>query len=722
MRISIVFFPLLAVSLLAGMPAWGLAQPQKTEPPPPPSLLPTGLADPRWGEKLETLTEATKAGDWGKTTKLLQQCFDAPPDVLAPVTVKGPDDKETKRSVGLHSEALRRLVDMPAAGRAAYRKEAEQPAAALLAEARKDVDNGKLESVFLRYPGTPAGAEALRELAARHGRVGHYYLALAALGHLERQMPVADWPTDLLVEAAILYRRAALITRQQDHRERAEALAKLVAERREKRFVTLLEDSKVQDADIVARAVPPGDWRVFGGNIQRAGQGQGDAPVLEARWALQTAQYKETAELLKKVAADLSTRKEPLIPGSSPLVVTVNWKGEQVPLVFYRSTWGIHAAAIKDGKSRWYNPSSWGLDQMFQDPFKRPTAEVWSNELVQNKRGYLMFENTTTGTLSSDGRYVFLIDDFQIKPFSITRKNEMPSQIVDGLNANTLLAYDLASGKLKWVLDVNSNELVNPYIHYLAPPLPLDGRLYVLIEKKGALQLLWLYPVTGGPLAIYPLGEMKQSLPQEPLRRGQAAHLAYGNGILLCLTNAGSLLGVDLLSGSLAWSHVYRGADEAVPATSWKVTAPIVVGDKVVFTAPDSAYLCCVRLRDGALIWKVARAADDVYLGGVVAGKVLVVTRGAVRALNLENGAEVWKQATGMPSGLGAVVGDRYYVPLLDTAAGVPAIGVLDVGQGKVVEFLRSKDKVVPGNLVFAGGVVVSQSATEVQVFPLAGK
>ncbi len=244
----------------------------------------------------------------------------------------------------------------------------------------------------------------------------------------------------------------------------------------------------------------------------------------------------------------------------------------------------------------------------------------------------------------------------------------------------------------------------------------------MLVEKKGELRLLWLNPIDGHTIATYPLGEMKQPMVEEPLRRGQAAHLAYGNGILLCPTNAGSLLGVDLITGTLTWSHVYRGADEPLPATAWKVTAPIVVGNKVVFTAPDSAYLCCVRLRDGALVWKVARAPDDVYLGGVVAGKVLVVTKGAVRALNLENGAEVGKQATGMPSGLGAVVGDRYYVPLLDTAAGGPAIGVLDVGQGKVVEFLRSKDKVVLGNLVFAGGVVVSQSAMEVQVFPLAGK
>jgi hypothetical protein len=66
--------------------------------------------------------------------------------------------------------------------------------------------------------------------------------------------------------------------------------------------------------------------------------------------------------------------------------------------------------------------------------------------------------------------------------------------------------------------------------------------------------------------------------------------------------------------------------------------------------------------------------------------------------------------------------GKRNYVPLLDTAAGGPAIGVLDVAQGKVVEFLRPKEKIVFGNLVFAGEVMVSQSATVIRVFPLAEK
>jgi hypothetical protein len=65
--------------------------------------------------------------------------------------------------------------------------------------------------------------------------------------------------------------------------------------------------------------------------------------------------------------------------------------------------------------------------------------------------------------------------------------------------------------------------------YYLAPPIPLDGGLYVLTEKKKALQLLCLDPLTGNTQATYTLGEMKQSLLVEPQRRRQAAVFPQGD-------------------------------------------------------------------------------------------------------------------------------------------------------------------------------------------------
>jgi hypothetical protein len=226
MHNSRLFASLIAVGLLVGVSNSSALQPNKAEPLPPPALLVAGVADPRWGERLEVLSDAVKGSDWAKTTQLLQQCFAAPQGVIAPVVSKDADGKEIKRYVGLRSEALRRLAELPPPGRAAYREAAEQPAATLLADLRKDGNLDKPVNVYLQYPGTKAATEVLREEAGRQAAAGHFQLALVTLAHLERQNPSAYWPTDLLVEAAILYRRVALLDPRPDHRDKAEALAK----------------------------------------------------------------------------------------------------------------------------------------------------------------------------------------------------------------------------------------------------------------------------------------------------------------------------------------------------------------------------------------------------------------------------------------------------------------------------------------------------------------
>ena len=100
-------------------------------------------------------------------------------------------------------------------------------------------------------------------------------------------------------------------------------------------------------------------------------------------------------------------------------------------------------------------------------------------------------------------------------------------------------------------------------------------------------------------------------------RRTHAAHLAAGEGILVCPTNAGGLLGVDLLTNSLVWAYGYREKGYSAttqmgdprfgqpppgmmftpqgqlvpvppPSATWKDSPPIIVQGRVVFTAPDA--------------------------------------------------------------------------------------------------------------------------------------
>ena len=157
---------------------------------------------------------------------------------------------------------------------------------------------------------------------------------------------------------------------------------------------------------------------------------------------------------------------------------------------------------------------------------------------------------------------------------------------------------------------------------------------------------------------------------------------------------------------------------------------PIIADGKVVFTAPDGADLKCLNLRNGDPIWALKRGDNDVYLAGVFDGKVVIVGKKDVRAISLDTAQEIWRVPSGMPSGRGVASNNIYYLPLKeahfsDKDKG-PGIIAIDIEKGKVAAATRSKPRregntnvlSVPGNLTFFDGLVISQSAVEIAVYP----
>ena len=260
------------------------------------------------------------------------------------------------------------------------------------------------------------------------------------------------------------------------------------------------------------------------------------------------------------------------------------------------------------------------------------------------------------------------------------------------INSSKIRAYDMASGKLKWEqggkVGNDKAELHDTY--FLGPPLPMAGKLYILTEKNQELRLICLEAATGKLLQIQQLATTRDKVEMDVARRVQAAHLAYGEGMLVCPTNAGAILGIDLLTNSLVWAFSYREKSDVkedpapqpdpnfprrgirpVPVpynpskhNHWKVSAPIIQDGKVVFAAPDAQRVYCLSLRDGSRIWDQRQQDGDLYLGGVYNGKVIVVNKDRCRALSLSKGEQVWSLETGMPSGQGVASGDTYYLPL----------------------------------------------------------
>jgi hypothetical protein len=74
---------------------------------------------------------------------------------------------------------------------------------------------------------------------------------------------------------------------------------------------------------------------------------------------------------------------------------------------------------------------------------------------------------------------------------------------------------------------------------------------------------------------------------------------------------------------------------------------------------------------------------------------------------------------TGLPCGRGAVLGDTYLVPVSEPKTWKGLIAVVDLKAGMVAEVLRPEKGEPIGNLVVHGDFLISQTLTEIAVFPI---
>src|SRR5262249_7335732 len=312
--------------------------------------------------------------------------------------------------------------------------------------------------------------------------------------------------------------------------------------------------------------------------------------------------------------------------------------------------------------------SDGSLDQAALDADDFGHVDAWANGYLA---GYphVLFENSVIGCLSTDGARAYAVDDLELPPFPRSFAGLMGTagqglrlytapQLTDAVYHNRLLALDLETGKVTWALGGRRREggqgraagssLLNTF--FLGAPLPLAGKLYCLVEKEQELRLLCLEPATGEVVWSQTLATTRNKMVLDGGRRLHAVHLSAADGVLVCPTNSGAVFGVDLFSHSLLWAYAYREEPPPNPDAQpvfrgrfpprptltqvppnlhwdWKMSAPVIQGGSLVFTAPDNGAIHCLRLRDGSRVWKAAGGDTDVYLAGVQDDLALVVGR-----------------------------------------------------------------------------------------------
>jgi outer membrane protein assembly factor BamB len=715
--------------------------------------------DPAGERKLQAVKDYVKQEAWPEATRALQSLLEAP-DAFVPLGGAGADGKEAARWTTLHAETDRLLGALPVPGRAFYELSQGAHARALLARATDRGDPHLLAEVSRRYLHTAAGATATRLLGAHHLDRGRHALAALCFERLLGLPDAEKLPPAVLFPAALAFRRAG------DKARAGRAWEQLSARapgglRVGGKPVSLAELQAWLAGDRPPEPSAAAEWPLFRGDAARsalcAGGGltpkgfdnaaRGNAPV----WHHATAHETATQTWVQEAVRQQEARGEPALPAFFP--VAADGK------VVYRSYRGIHAVDSRTGRLLWESESMGGLDTLGLELSYFPFVESWVNAHLQHNP-HVVFGNSVVGSLSTDGERVYAVDDLAVPPYQNTyHQRGRPVQALDmafapGLTEaarhSRLTALDLRSGKLVWEVGSRGRgpgpekKPAGLYPgHFLGPPLPVGGSLYGLIEKDQDLRLICLDAAGGERVWELPLGVAPAPLTADPARSLQAVSLAYADGVLVCPTNAGFVLGVDPIGRRFLWAYGYR---EAVPVPEvdppvrgwggrrrgmptplpppvlrpmWAASAPVVSDGKVVFTAPDGPSVHCLGLRDGAPLWKAKRAAGDLYLAGVGRGKVVLVGKRACRALDLADGKPRWEVATGLPSGLGALSATAYYLPLKATARDKqPAVCAIDLDSGRMRERAGPARKETPGNLLFYRDSVLSQTATAITAYP----
>ncbi|MFO0969658.1 MAG: PQQ-binding-like beta-propeller repeat protein [Gemmataceae bacterium] len=739
----------------------------------------------KYRDVVNVARDAITSKDWDRAIQALQILLDLKTDHYVQVRDLDPAGHEVLRWTSVKFEANKLLGGLPGEALDAYEIAHGAKAKAMLDDAKKTGNREEMAEVAQRYYHTRAGADANDLLGTYFLDRGQYFVAALRFEKLMAMPEDRVKITDLtLLKAALAYRRAG------DTKNSDLAWKKLVGRIGDRgmklgdELVATADLRKALDTIPVVTSVNPNDWPMIRGNQTNTAQANGSPPlldmllwkrplVLDKLTEFPDEEGKEAQDQLTRALKQMEDAKDrAILPGFFPIAAN--------KILVYRSYSDIRAVYLEDqldgagkvtakaGDIAWKVPAmDGGLAKIMAatgTDIKLPTIQNWLTR-YSSVVGYgsLVYENSLLGTLSTDHKYVYAIDDLavpippdQFQPFIWASAN-VPANIKPLVMSNKLYAIDLVHGDMKWELGTKEDGFSDS--HFLGVPISVGGKLYVLNEKNGGvgtptgnseLRLICIDPskVTGRtPQIIEPiqsLGEIEQNsrVTHYPGRRLTSAQLAYGEGVLVCPTHAGEVLGVDLASRSLAWAYPYREQAPPplpfAPATpfpmpgipmipvlpttntqtgffSWYPAPPAIAEGKVIFTAPDANSVHCINLRDGTPVWKKRQADGDLYMGGVYNGKVLIVNKNRVTALNLHDGRAMWTVATSdFPSGQGVASNNVYYLPLKKGE-----ILAIDIDKGVVKAHNRARSTpTTPGNLVFYEGTVISQTPTEIMAFP----
>ncbi len=475
------------------------------------------------------------------------------------------------------------------------------------------------------------------------------------------------------------------------------------------------------------------------GSASRNASVENAIPVGKPLWTFNSFQETEffssktLGEIFSKIITDFdTTQRERFFRSSAMYPLVVDDK------VIVRTFSNIRALSIKDGKILW-ETAKINLPYLgtMQDQEKAGLNSTIPFHRVHQYRpklgflGYQSWSDHTFGRLSSDRNHVYAIEKFPVMEDSSSNIRFRQHSPGYGKNANILRSYHIENGRLIW--EVGGNQIGNwepdqPDLFFMGPPLPLNDLLYCMVKSRGEIQLIVLNPKNGERIWTQQLGfSTGYRNYDNAVKYAPGISPVYGNGVLVCETNAGTVIGIDPIQRSLLWGTRYRkepvSRSYGIPVvqrnlnsmeeSDWIDTTPVISHDTVLLTPKGSNQLICLNLLDGSVRWKKIRP-QGLFIATAHEEKVVLVEKNHVTAYWLKDGSPAWKQPIPITSisGRGCRMNDLY---LLSLSSG--EILSIDLAKGEIRARSYEDPSGFYGNLVAAKGQLISQFLSQVSSF-----
>lgn len=718
---------------------------------------------------LATAQALSDQGRYSQAVRLLQKILgettDGERNEDSFISSDGNKRVEGDGSQSLKRAAQRLLGSLPQAARDSYELQYGGRASQLLDRAVAGGNIDAVAEVQRRFFHTRAGYRAMLLLAYDHLMHGKPHRAALCFEAVARS-PVADQydPELSLLYATALYRAG--------NKDAAEGILAALADARNgvawkigDTEVSLPRDKTAwavwleRWVENVVPAPMEEDWVMFRGNATRTRRSSPSRPLmLRPLWQQRVATDAQHEEIIANLATSHLDQSIAAIPAMQPLAVgdlVLMRTPERVVAVHFETgkiIWQIETRATAvgfssiDARARRIRAMNGGLGAVILPG--RPSHGT-PRSMTANLLNEQIWLDKTLGSMSSDGERLFLLEEFNNSNELRYIDQRGRKRIGLGYQYNVLRARSIAAaqGKLLWSLGGPHDpdpEMQRAF--FLGPPLPLDGMLYQIAEIEDEVCLLVLDAATGEKIWRQQLAVVGQSSEFERRRRIGGISPSYANGVLVCPTGVGAMVGVDLTSRHLRWGYTY-GEDQsgngmrrnpawqnqmlaAAPRLEqiWADACAIIAGDKVLITPTESDQLHCVSLAEGKPLWQRKRG-KDVYLACIHDRKAFLVGPAGMTALSLDTGKEIGNEmlfvgdvdqfpllATGaVPSGRGYSAEGRYYLPVRLPSGGAVLTVNLDTLEIEDVTAMRGEQ--APGNLICHRDCVLSQNSDRLQCF-----